>query len=51
MNWTEVMRSDDAKTGLGSFAAADPEARRDWSESENCTNHPSCTGGKPYAVP
>ncbi len=44
MNWTEVMQSDDAKVALSAFLAVDPDARRDWFESENSKNYPAYKG-------
>jgi hypothetical protein len=44
MNWTEVMKSDDAKVALGTFVAVDPDERRDWFESANSKNYPAYSG-------
>ena len=44
MNWTEVMQSDDTKVALSAFLAVDPDARRDWFESENSKNYPAYKG-------
>ena len=44
MAWTEVMQSDDAQLALKTFLAVDPDARRDWFESENSKNYPTYAG-------
>ena len=44
MAWTEVMQSDDAQLALKTFIAVDPDARRDWFESENSKNYPTYAG-------